>query len=178
MVDKDKIVKACVDHFHFTRDYEIDDEGCVSTNGTVKLITVRSKIAVQFKYVGGHFECANKKLISLEGSPREVGKTFDCRRNRLTTLVGAPEHVGDFVCIENPLVDLVGLSSQIDGAVSFNYTPQLPLLRTLVADKIWPYPDQVELEVILNKYKGQGKAAILKCAAELIKAGFKDNARW
>jgi hypothetical protein len=31
---------------------------------------------------------------------------------------------------------------------------------------------------ILNKYVGQGKSGAIKCAAELIKAGFKDNARW
>jgi hypothetical protein len=31
---------------------------------------------------------------------------------------------------------------------------------------------------IMNKYLGQGKPGAIKCAAELIKAGFKDNARW
>jgi hypothetical protein len=31
---------------------------------------------------------------------------------------------------------------------------------------------------IIHKYLGQGKAGALKAAAELIKAGYKDNARW
>ena len=31
---------------------------------------------------------------------------------------------------------------------------------------------------IMAKYAGQGKRASLSCAAELIRAGYKDNARW
>lgn len=178
MVNKDLISQACEDHFVFGRDYEIHDDGLVSTYGSVRFKTPMSKLPVHFKYVGGKFDCADMRLTSLEGSPQEVGKMFDCRWNKLTTLVGAPEHVADFACTHNPLKNMVGLSSQIDGTVSFDYNPQLPLLRTLVADRIWPYPDQVKLEEILNKYKGQGKVGAIKCAAELIKAGYKENARW
>jgi len=35
-----------------------------------------------------------------------------------------------------------------------------------------------EVAVILNKHVGGGKAGALKCALELIKAGYKENARW
>lgn len=35
-----------------------------------------------------------------------------------------------------------------------------------------------QLQHILDKYVGEGKPGALKCAAELIRAGFRENARW
>ena len=78
----------------------------------------------------------------------------------------------------NPLTDLDGLASHIGSTVSFDYTKDLPLLRTLVAQKIWPNPDQVELEKILVKYAGQGKRGIFDCQKELEDEGFEGNAKW
>ena len=38
----------------------------------------------------GSFNCANNKLTSLEGAPREVGGSFYCYNNNLTSLEGLP----------------------------------------------------------------------------------------
>jgi hypothetical protein len=58
----------------------------------------------------------------------------------------------------------------------------LPLLRTLVAKKVsFNAPnDNPTVREILNdeRWMGQGKAKSMMCAAALIRAGFRDNARW
>jgi hypothetical protein len=40
----------------------------------------------------------------------------------------------------------------------------------------WECPQVVN--EIMTKYEGQGKPGAIKAAAELIRAGYKENARW
>jgi hypothetical protein len=133
-------------------------------------------------HVGGRFKCSTNKLVSLKGGPKTVLGTFDCEANLLTNLIGAPEHVGqDFACPDNPLKSLQGAPDQINDQMILEYSPGLPVLRTLVAKRgclLLNAP--AEIRHILNdvKFKGQGKAAAIACAAELVRAGFKGNARW
>jgi len=64
--------------------------------------TVDRKLLVQFKRVGGSFDCGDNKLTSLQGAPQEVGEDFSCSYNKLTSLEGAPQEVGgDFHCSDN-----------------------------------------------------------------------------
>jgi hypothetical protein len=178
MVDKDHVRQQLLNHFNLTGPLDIDDHGLVSVRGDVMLVKNVSELPVRFSTVTGNFSCAKRGLTSLEGAPREVGKTFDCKQNQLSTLVGGPDKVDVYNAVLNPLTNLDGLASEIRDHVQFSYDENLPLLRTLVAPKIWPHPDQVELERILHKYAGQGKPGTIKCCVELIKAGFKGNAKW
>lgn len=133
-------------------------------------------------HVGKNFRCSNNQLTSLAHAPRRVQGYFNCARNQLTDLTHAPEWVQDnFSCYENPLTSLTGMPAHVGKAIWLTYDAQLPLLRTLVAEEvqfmnITPESDQVA--DILNKYMGSGKPGAIRAAAELIKAGFKDNARW
>jgi hypothetical protein len=90
----------------------------------------------------------------------------------------------------NPLNSLEGYPlSHTPEMASMSYLSNLPMLRLLNSKQITLYPhadrdtDEEQLKVdqvsdILNKYAGGGKPGAIKCAGELIKAGFKDNARW
>ena len=178
MVDKDHVRQQVLNHFNLTGTLDIDDEGRANVNGNATLVATVTQLPVTFGAVTGSFNCANRGLTTLMGAPREVGQVFDCKFNRLTTLESGPLKVGSYNSIGNPLTNLNGLATAIKDHVQFSYDRSLPLLRTLVARLIWPYPDQIKLEAILNKYAGQGQSAALACAAELADAGFKANAQW
>lgn len=178
MVDKYHVQQQLLNHFSLTGPMDIDDAGVVSVRGNVRLVKKVTQLPVTFDVVTGTFDCAKMGLTTLTGAPREVGKIFDCKQNQLTTLEGGPDKVNSYNAVGNPLKILDGLASEINDHVQFTYDENLPLLRTLVASQIWPFPDQVELEAILNKYKQQGKPGALKAAGALIRAGYRENARW
>jgi hypothetical protein len=108
-----------------------------------------------------------------------VGGGFWCANNQLMSLVGAPDRVGSSLQINgNPLKSLDGMPVELKGQIWLDYDRDLPLLRLLdLPDFMLSYaPDPVR--VILTKYAGQGKPGALKAAGELIKAGYKANAKW
>ena len=124
--------------------------------------------------VGRDFYCQNNQLESLDGAPAWVGKDFDCRKNQLTTLEGAPKYVArHFICNNNPLTSLKGMPDYIGGQFWFEYDPQLPLLRALVAkegigthpDPKYPYSDKII--ATMNLFKGQGKRGVPACMVAL-----------
>lgn len=164
-------VKRLPVKFEHTRDFHCNNNSLTTLEGAPHSVR-------------GSFDCHNNQLTSLAHSPEYVEGAFWCGFNKLKNLVGAPTSVGDdFVCRGNPLESLDGLPSEIDGVVRLDYDANLPLLRLLVAKRgvdWWqtrtPVPEPVA--AILEKYKGQGQAASLICAAELSAAGFKGNARW
>jgi hypothetical protein len=162
----------------------LDSENRVDISGDIDLRRLFGRrshktLPLVFGKITGNFQAVDLGLTTLEGSPYWIERSFDVRNNKLTTLKGGPSWVGlAYYARYNPLTDLDGLASHIGSSVSFDYTKDLPLLRTLVAQKIWPSPDQVELEKILVKYAGQGKRAMFDCQKELEDAGFEGNARW
>jgi len=85
-------------------------DGTWSASGDVDLFERGlTKLPVQFKEVGGFFECSFNSLTSLEGAPQEVGGSFYCSNNLLTSLEGAPQKVGGtFDCSFNSLTSLEG----------------------------------------------------------------------
>ena len=132
------------------------------------------------KSVGGDFSCYNNQLTTLEHSPQRVGGHFSCDGNRLTTLEHAPKSVGtNFYCSKNKLTTLEGLPV-VPGELMLSYSPTLPLLRCLLAQKVKFYPELRDktVETILKQYAGQGEAGAFACGAELATAGYKENARW
>jgi len=133
--------------------------------------------------VGGNYWCNHCSLTTLEGAPKRVGEGFYCSDTQLQNLLGAPESVGDaFFCVDNPLKSLEGLPKIIPGELRLTYHPELPLLRTLVAQMVTfsnYLDDRVsDVQSILEKYAGQGRAAVIDCKRDLVASGFEGNARW
>lgn len=129
---------------------------------------------------GGGYWCYSNRLTDLHGAPSQVPGVFQCYNNNLNSLEGAPKSVaGTFACDHNPLISLAGAPEHVGDMFYISYHPHLPLLRTLVATQVIftpPYPAIVQ--TILDKYTRQGKAGMLKAAAELIRAGHREHAKW
>jgi hypothetical protein len=134
-------------------------------------------------HVGANFNCARCGLTSLLGAPDTIDGWFDCSHNQLTTLDHAPKQVTDlFDCSNNPLKSMKGAPNNM-GSIELTYDEHLPLLRCLNAQLGInfiggdTYPPR-EVQNLLERYMGSDKAGMLKCAGEMIRAGFKENARW
>lgn len=153
--------------------------------------------------VDGDFDCRECGLTSLQGGPEFVGSDYDCGSNNLTSLIHGPKHVGnEFTCDSNlledltnapkcrilyargnPLKTLKGVPDHV-GKLIITVTPDLPLLELVN----WSRPLELyapisanqlkDLELIVNKYMGQGKSMVLNFALELKQAGYAGNARW
>lgn len=152
--------------------------------------------------VDGDFDCSGNALTSLMYAPKTIGSgaSFRCDRNKLTSLAHAPANAAELVCHHNLLTNLQDappchlLWASENPFTSFkhtpdhiaelviSYNPNLPLLGLLTVGKIEfeHDPDDntqgKQVEEILNTYTQQGKAGMLKCAAELVRAGFKQHA--
>jgi len=142
------------------------------------------------KKVGERYYCSGNLLTSLLGVPEHVGTEFYCTYNHLTNLTHGPQHVGkEYDCSGNfQLTSLEGLPEAFNGTLYVSWNSKLPVLRSLVASAIKlngqlsftkaQYNKMFQVRDILNKYAGHGKPGALKAAGELIRAGFKENARW
>ena len=104
---------------------------------------------------------------SLSGSPHTTGAWFECSR-------------------EENLNSLEGMPTKVYGWIELPYRSDLGLLRLCLvegASRIRLYkkdPDHRDLAVlrnIVNRYKGTGKGALSAFATELIKAGYRGNAK-
>jgi hypothetical protein len=143
--------------------------------------------------VWGNFACYNNKLTNLKHGPQSVGDaqvgggTYSCSYNPLTNFEGAPEHFeGYFVAAQRPVTNVL---TSVDGAptnarlMDIMFKPDLPMLKLLKQKQVnIRDPEQGDLMQpltnILNDHAGSGKAKAIACAARLVKAGYKDNARW
>lgn len=203
MVDVNQISQLLKTHFWITKGkVQIDpDTGVVNVEGSVRLKHSLSQLPVTFGEVWGYFDCARKSLTTLQGAPRLVGGNFFCESNKLTHLQGSPDHViGDFfcdhnqltslhgacprvdatfLCNDNPLTSLEGAPEHVGDAFVVDYSAHLPLLRLLMYKEVELHAESPpEIQDLLNKYAGKGKKGAIPCAAELIRAGFRENARW
>ena len=134
-------------------------------------------------HVEGNFSCGANKLESLQGAPVHVGRNFwggGLGGELLTSLAGAPNYVGGIFSWMNGrnLTSLEGAPAHVGREFKCTYSPHLPVLRTLMYPSVHLLDGGDQVNHILDKYAGQGKVGALKAAAELIKAGYKDNARW
>ena len=153
--------------------------------------------------VWGDFNCSKNLLTSLAHAPTKVHNDLDCSYNNITSLEHCPT-VGILDCSHNLLTDLTHappcdqLYAHNNPMESFKHTPDhigtvvisygatLPLLGLLSVQKIdlvpttdFPNRSVIQpIEQILNKYTRQGRAGQIMCAAELVRAGYKDHARW
>jgi hypothetical protein len=162
MIDKKQILNDLKKYFDYNGKVTIDDQtGKVSVTGYVYLRKniKHTTLPVQFGTVGGDFYCSDNLLETLVGTPQRVGGTFYCDKNSLETLTGAPQSVGgDFSCA---------------------YKSDLGLLRIILSncDNVWLKNAPKGVTKIIEKYLGKGQGGALQCAAELIRAGYKENAK-
>lgn len=95
---------------------------------------------------------------------------------------------GHFGSYWRGLKNLKGLPSEAS-SITVTYYPGMAVLRCLAAKKQvglqatnTKYPgygvERYHINHILAKYIGQGKAGAIKCAVELVKAGYTKAARW
>jgi hypothetical protein len=181
MVDVKKIQSLLKTHFIVDEDsrVQIQPDGVVNVVGTVILTKRCKQLPVTFGKVTGTFDCQNKSLTSLIGAPRHVGGSFWCQYNKLTSLEGAPDRVGyNFECGRNLITSLEHLPAHVGNKVWVSPTLDMSLLRLCMYKKLDYLDWDPTMATIMRKYVGQGKPGALKCAGELIKAGFKENARW
>lgn len=182
---KNKVENRLHEYFQMDEQcqYRIDENGYVSTSGTIQLKKKPpdGKLPIKFDHIGGNFRCHNRDLITLIGSP-SFCISFSCYDNNLSTLIGSPKKISfDCYAIGNPLRSLDGLPTEIGREISLNWHEDLPLLKLLLI-KGSPYikldddPGH-QIAPILNSYRGKGRGGVLQCAAELSKDGFKGNAR-
>lgn len=126
----------------------------------------------------GTYNCNYQQLTSLEGAPTTVTGVFLCRNNLITSLNHLPSGITFLDCQDNPLVNFEHVPLDLEN-ISCSWRRDLPLLRLLTCKSVslgWECP--LAVDQIITKYEGQGKPGALKAAAELIKAGYKENARW
>jgi hypothetical protein len=137
----------------------------------------------QVARMGAQFRCDRNQLTSLAHAPTNAGEV-SCNDNLLKNLQDAPP-CGYLWAPDNPFESFKHTPDHIH-EIMISYKPELPLLGLLVVGKIH-FQEQLEyhgvtsqqveqLEEILNRHTQQGKAGQLKCAGELIRAGFKQHA--
>lgn len=179
MVDKYKINRDLDLYFKLESwgKWTIADDGKVSSNTGAHTVPYSlTEFPVEFDHIGGSFNCAINKLVSLKNGPRTVKRDFICSDNKLTSLEGAPEQVGGrFWCTENPLESLKGLPETIGRDMKLDYSPSLPLLRLLTVKSFWfspksllKYPYAKQIADVLEQFAGQGKRGVLDCSKALL----------
>jgi hypothetical protein len=167
----------------------------VSVMGHVRLLHMpeltsqgHRMLPYEFDTVTGEFSIEDQGITHLQGCPRQADR-FIAAYNPITSLQGGPETVTQLYSVRGckQLESLDGVASQIHGVFVCDWQPDLPLLRSLVAQQIQldlpPFDwDQLQkkqqAERILNKHAGTGKSHILLCSNELKKAGLAGNAAW
>ncbi len=191
MVDQQLVIAQFRTWFDAFQDYDFDPQGRLNVYGTViakhpHRHIHNNRLPFRFGRVEGDFNVSYCGLNTFEGMPYYVKHTCWISHNSATTLVGLPNHCNSLVMEGlSELASFEGFPEQVD-LCRFTWYPQQPLLRLLQAKRIQlgitqmtPADNPARKVVdILKNYAGQGQKGALACAAELAKAGFKDNARW
>jgi hypothetical protein len=86
-----------------------------------------------------------------------VKGTFDVSHNPLENYDHLPEHCAELV---------------------LPYVPDAPMLKLLMYPNVIFHDAPEQVKQIMDKHSGKGKSAAIVCAAALVRAGFKGNARW
>lgn len=121
------------------------------------------------KMVKFHFLCHNCDLTSLEHVAEEIGRDFICTGNRVNTLHDIHKMVrrigSNFNIMDNELQSCVlGLMMiEIGGAISTGLESEAN--------------DRSPIDVILNKWKNQGRRGVLGAQRELLDLGYEELAK-
>lgn len=142
--------------------------------------------------VTDNFSCYGNFLESLQGGPSAVGAysmgggTYSCSGNYLKNFVGAPDSFKGYLVGVNQMGTEL---ESVDGLppearlVDITYQKHLPMLKLINQKQVnirAPLTGELMQDItdILNDHSGSGKAGAIVCAGKLIRAGYKDNARW
>ena len=124
--------------------------------------SILSVMGKQPMHFNGHFSCSIKKLTSLKGAPSSVSGYFSCYNNKLTSLHNIHKQIKKIYryanFIRNPI------KSHVLG---------LLLIKGVTEVKL----DNKQVEEILNRYLGKGRAGMLMAQEELIEAGLEEFAQ-
>jgi hypothetical protein len=192
--------------YELTEDLEIDVNGsCQLVEGMTKIPYKFNIVSGIFKCSNnvlatlkncpnsvGSFECKGLNITSLEGGPKTCYGDYNCSLNgNLNSLDGIAEYIGGKFDVSGTNLELywdTEFDSDIQGTIVIPYHKNLPLLRIITVEytksKIKVAPDMSDYcrncFAIVLKYINQPnqKKAIYDCQYELIKAGFKGNAKW
>jgi hypothetical protein len=206
---KQEIKALLKEYFNITGTPTINPDGTVDITGDCSLKSDKkvNQLPVKFGKVSGNFNCSHNQLTSLVGAPQSVGSWFSCGGNQLTSLIGAPQSVGgyfncyhnqltslegapqsvggDFSCYFNQLTSLEGAPQSVGRAFRCDWSPALPLLRTVVAKAVAIYKNKNEFKKIndilnssIEDNPGSYRKAALDAKRKLIDAGYKGNAKW
>lgn len=156
------------------------------------------------KQVDGHYYCYSNELSTLEGAPRRVPSDFDCLDNCLSSLEGGPEFVGGefgcahnyletlehapkvtngyFYCNTNMITSLKDVHKHIERVsgrfIAFENPIESHVLGLLLIKGITKVRlDNTQVEEILNRHLGKGRAGMLMAQEELIEAGLEEFAQ-
>jgi hypothetical protein len=180
--EKIEIYRIFKQHFETDGTFDVNSDGTINVNGTLKLKSKLSKLPVKFKKVTNDCDFAYNELTSLVGCPQYIGDNFYCSNNKLTTLIGGPQFVGwDYYVGLNPLENLEGISenTSIRGVFSCTWSRTLPLLRSLVALHGVTIIGGRMVETIINDItEGNLRIRVLDARRTLIDSGYRDNAKW
>ena len=144
---------------------------------------MKSVADLGIKYEGGDFNCSDTRLTSLKGAPSHADGYFYCSDNRLVSLVGAPSHVdGSFSCSVNKLTSLKDVHKHITEIKGKFYAVGNPITShvlglLLIKGATRVYLDNKQVEEILNRHLGEGRAGMLMAQEELIEAGLEEFAQ-
>jgi hypothetical protein len=141
------------------------------------------------------FYISMSRLTSLVGGPKQVGSLTLKHNLLLSSLEGMPRINKDFQLLDSPMLNFgwdvpIEILSRVGGKMRISLTENLPVLR--VFD---PNYEQSKVQIFWNNEEHQldqdvynilstyshtpnKKKAIYDCQYELIKSGFKGNARW
>lgn len=151
--------------------------------------TLKSLVGGPREVIGGTYMADQTGITSLEGCPQELDSDLSVAGCSLISFKGAPRRIGGrFWATGNPLQTLDGLPEQITSTIHLTYNSSLPLMRLLscrceMIDIQGPeFASMEALTAIMNKwnkvYHVNKNKAMLGCQAELVKAGYAQNARW
>jgi hypothetical protein len=136
--------------------------------------------------VGGDFSCSVNDLTSLEHCPSVVRGTFGCTANNLTSLEHCPSVVdGHFYCEKNEFTSLKDIHRQIKKIGGRFWFFKNPIKSHILGLMFIEIDEEIrtdlgngdDVDVILNKWKNQGRKGVLGAQRELLELGYEELAR-
>lgn len=179
----------------------VDVKGSISNQNVImdtSLARISDPAPLHFGIVTGTADLGILNLEDLQGAPKVVGGDFNCSMNVLTSFEHGPTMVGGGLNASGmpTLVSLngfpqsIGMKAKTDTLVDLDWNPNLPLLKIVLCEmnlanarkplKLNRAPD--DLLLAMNRHIGQPtpgarRRAAIACSLELIRAGYKGNAR-
>ena len=143
-------------------------------------------------YVGDIFDCGDNQLTSLKGCPKIVYGYFNCSHNLLTSLEFSPTQIlahgnvpGYFNATDNKLSSLQDVHkyiTKINGSFHLDSNPIqshiLGLMMIEIGGEITTgLGNGTDVDLILNKWKNQGRRGVMGAMKELTDLGYEELAQ-